>query len=141
MQRRWLRDKNLFFKTAWLLPFSTELIALFLVCLGIFSFPIFTLLNLAMTAIDILGMTAGCISSITFLPQVIKTWKSKSAADISLLMFTFATISVIMWLVYGIILMNIPIIFTNSMVLLFSLIMLYFKFRYGKQSQAVQVNP
>jgi MtN3 and saliva related transmembrane protein len=83
-----------------------------------------------MTALDMLGMTAGCISAITFLPQVIKTWQTKSAADISLLMFTFATISVIMWLVYGIILQNIPIIFTNSMVLIFSLIMLYFKFRF-----------
>jgi len=85
-----------------------------------------------MTAIDILGMTAGCISSITFLPQVVKTWKTKSAADVSLLMFTFATVSVVMWLVYGIILANVPIIFTNSMVLLFSLIMLYFKFRYSE---------
>jgi MtN3 and saliva related transmembrane protein len=84
-----------------------------------------------MTSLDLLGMTAGCISSITFLPQVIKTWKTKSAADISLLMFTFATISVIMWLVYGIILQNVPIIFTNSMVLFFSLVMLYFKFKYG----------
>lgn len=83
-----------------------------------------------MEALDILGMTAGSISAITFLPQVIKTWKTKSAADISLLMFAFATISVIMWLVYGIILKNIPIIFTNSMVLIFSLIMLYFKFRF-----------
>ena len=84
-------------------------------------------------------MTAGCISSITFLPQVIKTWKTKSAADISLLMFTFATISVIMWLVYGIILKNIPIIFTNSMVLFFSLIMLYFKFRFsGKRDRELQ---
>lgn len=93
----------------------------------------------SMTAMDILGMTAGCISSITFLPQVIKTWKTKSAADISLLMFTFATISVIMWLVYGIILQNIPIIFTNSMVLFFSLIMLYFKFRYsGKRDRELQ---
>lgn len=84
-----------------------------------------------MTAIDILGMTAGCISSITFLPQVIKTWKTKSATDISLLMFTFATISVIMWLVYGIILQNVPIIFTNSMVLFFSLVMLFFKYKYS----------
>ena len=85
-----------------------------------------------MTAVDILGMTAGVISSITFLPQVIKTYKTKSAKDISLLMFTFATTSVIMWLAYGIILGNVPIIFTNSMVLLFSLIMLYFKFRYNE---------
>lgn len=87
-----------------------------------------------MTPIDILGLIAGCISGITFLPQVVKTWKTKSAADISLLMFTFATISVIMWLVYGIILGNIPIIFTNSMVLIFSVIMLYFKFRFKTKS-------
>ena len=100
---------------------------------------IFTALNFSMTALDILGMTAGCISSITFLPQVIKTWKTKSAEDISLLMFTFATISVIMWLVYGIILQNVPIIFTNSMVLFFSLVMLYFKFKYGgKKNKELQ---
>lgn len=84
-----------------------------------------------MTAIHLLGMAAGSISAITFLPQVIKTWKTKSADDISLLMFTFATISVIMWLVYGIILRNVPIIYTNSLVLVCSLIMLYFKFRFS----------
>ena len=83
-----------------------------------------------MTALQILGMTAGSISAITFLPQVIKTWKTKSANDISLLMFTFATISVIMWLIYGIILEDIPIIYTNSLVLVCSLIMLYFKYRF-----------
>ena len=86
-----------------------------------------------MSALDILGMTAGCISAITFLPQVIKTWKSKSAEDVSLLMFTFASISVILWLAYGILLKNIPIIFTNATVLVFSLIMLYFKFRFRSE--------
>jgi MtN3 and saliva related transmembrane protein len=90
-----------------------------------------------MNTLDFLGMAAGCISSITFLPQVIKTWQTKSAADISLLMFTFATISVIMWLVYGIMLGNIPIIFTNAMVLLFSLIMLYFKFKFRKRAVTI----
>ena len=86
-----------------------------------------------MTAIQLLGMAAGSISAITFLPQVIKTWKTKSAGDISVLMFTFATISVIMWLVYGILLEDIPIIYTNSLVLICSLIMLYFKFRFRKK--------
>ncbi|MGZ5190069.1 MAG: SemiSWEET family sugar transporter, partial [Flavisolibacter sp.] len=81
-----------------------------------------------MTALQILGMTAGSISAITFLPQVIKTWKSRSAEDISMLTFTFATVSVIMWLIYGIILKDIPIIYTNSLVLICSVIMLYFKF-------------
>ena len=86
-----------------------------------------------MEALDILGLTAGSISGITFIPQVIKTWKTKSADDISLLMFTFATLSVIMWLVYGLIKKDIAIIYTNSLVLICSLVMLYFKFRYSRK--------
>ena len=91
------------------------------------------LIKQCMNAIEWLGMSAGLISSITFIPQVIKTWKSKSAKDISLLMFTFATASVIMWLIYGILIRNNPIIFTNGTILVFSSLMLYFKFKYGKQ--------
>ncbi|RYY41396.1 MAG: hypothetical protein EOO08_01965 [Chitinophagaceae bacterium] len=93
-----------------------------------------------MEFIEILGMIAGSISAVTFLPQVIKTWRTKSAADISLLMFTFATISVILWLIYGIVKKSVPIIYTNSMVLVFSLIMLYFKFRFGKNHQAQTID-
>lgn len=83
-----------------------------------------------MTPIELLGYSAGTISSLVFLPQVIKTWKSKSASDISLLMFTLATLSVVMWLIYGILIKNGAVIYTNTTVLLLSLIMMYFKMRY-----------
>jgi MtN3 and saliva related transmembrane protein len=83
-----------------------------------------------MNGIELLGYVAGTISSLTFLPQVIKTWKSKSAKDISIWMFTFATLSVIMWLVYGILTNNGPVIYTNAAVLVLSLTMVYFKIRY-----------
>lgn len=83
-----------------------------------------------MDSIEILGMVAGTISSVTFLPQVIKTWQSKSAKDISLWMFLLVTFSVVLWLIYGILLGSVPIIYTNSAVLVMSLIMLYFKFRF-----------
>jgi MtN3 and saliva related transmembrane protein len=85
-----------------------------------------------MDGVEMLGMMAGTISSVTFLPQVIKTWQSKSANDISLWMFLLVTLSVIMWLVYGIFLKSVPIIYTNSAVLVMSLIMLYFKWKFGK---------
>lgn len=85
-----------------------------------------------MDAIELLGMAAGTISSITFLPQVIKTWQTKSAKDISVWMFLLVTLSVIMWLAYGILVKSIPIIYTNSAVLLMSLIMLYFKWRFDR---------
>jgi MtN3 and saliva related transmembrane protein len=83
-----------------------------------------------MNAIEILGYTAGTISALVFLPQVIKTWKSKSTKDISLIMFLFATLSVVLWLIYGILIKNGSVIYTNSCVLALSLVMLYLKLKY-----------
>lgn len=84
-----------------------------------------------MNSIDILGYAAGAITSLTFLPQVIKTAQSKSAKDISLNMFLIAAVNEVMWIVYGILLNNWVIILTNAVVLSMSLVMIYFKIRYG----------
>lgn len=83
-----------------------------------------------MQAIQILGLAAGTITSITFLPQVVKIWKTKSAKDLSLAMLMLLILGVTMWLVYGLTVMDAAIIYTNSMVLTMSLILLYFKMRY-----------
>jgi MtN3 and saliva related transmembrane protein len=85
-----------------------------------------------MNNIDMLGMLAGTISAIVFLPQVVKTYRSKSAKDISVWMFSFATISVILWLIYGILIKNGPVIYTNTCVLILSVIMLILKLKYDK---------
>jgi MtN3 and saliva related transmembrane protein len=85
-----------------------------------------------MTNIDMLGMLAGTISAIVFLPQVVKTWRSRSAKDISFLMFSLATVSVILWLIYGILIKNGPVIYTNSCVLVLSVVMLYLKIKFNK---------
>lgn len=83
-----------------------------------------------MNFIDVLGYTAGAVTSLTFLPQVIKTWKAKSARDISLMMFIIAGANEVMWIVYGALLDNWVIILTNTVVLTMSLIMIYFKMQY-----------
>ena len=83
-----------------------------------------------MTAIQILGLVAGTITSITFLPQVIKIWKTKSAKDLSLLMLLLLMLGVILWLAYGLLVMDAAIIYTNSMVLAISMVMLFFKLKY-----------
>jgi MtN3 and saliva related transmembrane protein len=83
-----------------------------------------------MSGIDILGYSAGAITSLTFLPQVIKTWKIKSAKDISLLMFIIAAINEVMWIIYGVLLDNWVIILTNIIVLSMALTMIYFKLRF-----------
>lgn len=78
---------------------------------------------------EIIGIVAGAFSCTTFLPQVIKTWKSKSTKDVSLTMFLIATLGTTLWLIYGIMINSISIIGTNIVVLLFSLTMLYLIFR------------
>lgn len=83
-----------------------------------------------MSAIQILGLAAGTITSITFLPQVIQIWKTKSAKDLSLHMLLLLILGVSMWLTYGILVADAAIIYTNSMVLAMSLILLYFKIKY-----------
>lgn len=85
-----------------------------------------------MTGTDILGYAAGAITSLTFLPQVVKTWKEKSAKDVSLLMFIIAAINEVMWIVYGALLDNWVIILTNAIVLAMSLTMIYLKLSYNR---------
>lgn len=87
-----------------------------------------------MTFTDILGYSAGAITSLTFLPQVIKTWKEKSAKDVALNMFLIAAINEVMWIVYGVLLNNWVIILTNSIVLSMSLIMIFLKLKYSGNS-------
>lgn len=83
-----------------------------------------------MSFTDVLGYSAGAVTSLTFLPQVIKTWREKSARDISLLMFIIAAVNEIMWIAYGALLDNWVIILTNTVVLSMSCIMIFFKLNY-----------
>jgi MtN3 and saliva related transmembrane protein len=85
-----------------------------------------------MNGVDILGYAAGAITSLTFLPQVIKTWKDRSAKDVSLMMFIIAAINEVMWIVYGALLDNWVIIVTNAIVLAMSLIMIGLKLKYSQ---------
>ena len=78
---------------------------------------------------EVVGLIAGALSCTTFLPQVIKTWKSKSTKDVSLAMFLIASAGTALWLVYGIMINSISIIGTNIVVLFFSLTMLMLIFR------------
>ena len=79
---------------------------------------------------EILGLAAGTITSITFLPQVMHIWKTKSAKDLSLAMLLLLMLGVLMWLSYGLIIKDAAIIYTNSMVLIMSIILLVFKIKF-----------
>jgi len=83
-----------------------------------------------MNIIQILGLVAGSLTTAAFLPQVIKTWKSRSAKDLSLGMFSLFCLGVAMWLVYGIAVKDIPVIAANLMTLILASTLLFFKLRF-----------
>lgn len=85
-----------------------------------------------MNLVDLLGITAGALTTAAFLPQVIKTWKSKSAKDLSLGMFSLFVLGVILWLIYGILIDSLPVILANAATLLLSSMLLYFKLVFNK---------
>lgn len=85
-----------------------------------------------MNFITILGLVAGALTTIAFLPQLIQTWKSKSAKDVSFGMLIVFSIGVFLWLIYGIYLQALPIILANFVTLIFNLVILGLKIRYGR---------
>lgn len=75
----------------------------------------------------LIGLTAGFCTTIAFLPQAIKTWKSKSAKDLSLGMYSVFCTGVLLWLTYGILINDLPIIITNLITIILAASILYFK--------------
>ncbi|MDC3090826.1 SemiSWEET transporter [Rickettsiales bacterium] len=73
-----------------------------------------------------LGYFAAFCTTIAFLPQAFKVWKSNNTKDISLHMFMIFTIGVFSWLIYGILIKDFPIIISNSFTLIFSIFILYY---------------
>ena len=83
-----------------------------------------------MDIIEIAGLVGSVLSSITFLPQVIKAWQSKSMGDVSLLMLFIVFLSTVIWLVYGVGKGLRPVIICNSIICFLSILLLYFKFTF-----------
>ncbi|HEV7781601.1 MAG TPA: SemiSWEET transporter [Chitinophagaceae bacterium] len=83
-----------------------------------------------MDSTTILGYTASAVTVFTFLPQVVKTWKEKSAKNVSLLMFIIAIANEILWIAYGVQRDDMVIILTNIVMMCMASIMIYLKIRY-----------
>jgi MtN3 and saliva related transmembrane protein len=79
---------------------------------------------------ETLGYVAGILTTIAFVPQVLQIYKTKSAKDVSLAMFLLFTTGVGMWLLYGIKSNAFPVIAANSITLILSAVILYFKYKY-----------
>jgi MtN3 and saliva related transmembrane protein len=85
---------------------------------------------------DYLGYLGSFLTSITFIPQVYKAWQTKSAGDLSRWMMIIVVTSAAIWLTYGIAIQSGPVIVANSVVLVLSLVLLYFTFRFRSEGSA-----
>jgi len=79
---------------------------------------------------DSVGSAAAVCTTISFLPQLLRVWRRKSANDISLTMFLFFSFGVFCWLVYGVGIGSGPMIAANTVTLALALAILALKLRY-----------
>ena len=86
-----------------------------------------------MNWVEAFGLFGSFLSSITFVPQVFKAWKSKSVGDLSIYTILIVTLSTVVWLVYGFFHtpLLLPVVLCNGFIFLLSLVLLYFKIRFG----------
>lgn len=79
---------------------------------------------------EIIGLLAAVLTTASFVPQVYKTWKSKSADSLSLTMYLVFFVGIILWLIYGIHLNSLSMIIANSITSVLALLLIIFKLRY-----------
>jgi MtN3 and saliva related transmembrane protein len=85
-----------------------------------------------MEFIEVMGLLGALLSSLTFIPQVVRTWQIKSAGDLSMGMLLMVFSSTIVWLVYGFALDLLPVIIANGIIFILSLVLIYFKIKFKK---------
>lgn len=91
------------------------------------------LLEIPANMVEYIGYFGSFLTSVTFIPQVYKSWQSKSVGDLSVLMILIVVTSTIVWLVYGFAINSRPVIVANFIVLVLTLVLLYFKYSFPKQ--------
>lgn len=88
-----------------------------------------------MNWIELVGYLGSFLTSITFIPQVYKSWQSKSVGDLSIWMIAIVLTSTIVWLVYGFAIESGPVISANLVVLVLTLVLFYFKLTFKKKRE------
>ena len=81
-------------------------------------------------SINFLGYVAATLTTLAFLPQVFKTWRSRSAKDVSLVMMITFSVGVFLWLLYGLAIQAMPVILANATTLTLALLIVILKIRY-----------
>ena len=87
----------------------------------------------SLSSMDVLGLIAGTLTTIAFVPQLIKVWQSKSANDISYVMFILFITGIILWEIYGWGIHSMPVILFNVITFMLGLAILILKFIFDRK--------
>ncbi|MDE2195743.1 MAG: SemiSWEET transporter [Gammaproteobacteria bacterium] len=79
----------------------------------------------------LIGLAAAALTTVSFAPQVWRSWRSRDTRSTSLPMYAVFTVGVGLWLIYGLMLHDLPITLANAITLVLALAVLVLKLRYG----------
>jgi MtN3 and saliva related transmembrane protein len=80
--------------------------------------------------VEWIGLVSGALTTISFVPQVMRTWRTRSAADLSFGMLITFTVGVAGWLAYGVLSHQVPVILSNVVMLVLASLLLALKVRF-----------
>ncbi|MEN9571074.1 MAG: hypothetical protein RL172_2305 [Bacteroidota bacterium] len=83
-----------------------------------------------MDAITIVGFAAAFCTTVSFLPQAVKTIRTKDTSGISLFMYLLFTIGTLLWLIFGLYTHNIPVAAANAVTMAFAMVILFYKIKF-----------
>lgn len=92
-------------------------------------------MNLEPHQIEIIGYCAAFLTTVSFLPQAIRSWRTKDLSGISLGMYSLFTTGVGLWLIYGLIIEKWPLIMANALTFALALSILLLKLRHTSSHQ------
>ena len=81
---------------------------------------------------DGIGIVAGVLTTLAFVPQVIRVWRTRSARDLSLASFAIFTAGVALWLLYGVAIDALPVIVANAVTLVLAAAILVMKLAFDR---------
>ena len=77
--------------------------------------------------IELLGFVAGTLTAFAFLPQVVRTWRTRSSSDLSMAMLSAQSAGVSLWILYGVGINSIPVILSNTVTLTMCVVLMVLK--------------
>jgi MtN3 and saliva related transmembrane protein len=81
-----------------------------------------------------IGMVAGMLTTLAFVPQAVSIWRAKRADGISTPMYSMFILGIALWLAYGLMIGSFPVILYNGITLALAVLILAMKLRFDKQA-------